>query len=61
MSYSKFLIPILFICFISYKNSNKASTKVNHDDFKTIHSDFKLTSIAIENGVYWMLTSVKRR
>ncbi len=24
---------------------------INHDDFKTIHSDFKLTSKAIENGV----------
>lgn len=51
MKYSKFLIPILFICFMSCKHNNKAITKINHDNFKTIHSDFKLSSIAIENGV----------
>lgn len=26
-------------------------TKINHDDFETINSEFKLSSIAIENGV----------
>ncbi|MBU3024897.1 hypothetical protein Q4603_09290 [Zobellia galactanivorans] len=36
---------------MSCKNRDKAITKVNHDDFKTIHSDFKLTSVAIGNGV----------
>lgn len=51
MKHTKFLIPILFICFMSCKNNNKEITEVNHDDFKTIHSNFKLSSIAIENGV----------
>ena len=51
MTYSKFLIPLLFIGLMSCKNNNKAITEINHDDFKTIHSNFKLTSIAIENGV----------
>jgi hypothetical protein len=36
---------------MSCKHNNKAITKINHDNFKTIHSDFKLSSIAIENGV----------
>ena len=44
------LVLLLFICFISCKKNNGETTKVNHDDFKTIHSDFKLSSIAIENG-----------
>lgn len=26
-------------------------TKINHDDFETIHSNFKLSSIAIEHGI----------
>ncbi|WP_282179917.1 YbhB/YbcL family Raf kinase inhibitor-like protein [Maribacter stanieri] len=51
MKYSKFIVPILFVCLLSCKNNKKATTEVNHDDFKTIHSDFKLTSIAIKNGV----------
>ncbi|MGJ8685769.1 MAG: YbhB/YbcL family Raf kinase inhibitor-like protein [Nonlabens sp.] len=51
MKYSKFIVLILFIGLMSCKNNKKATTEVNHDDFKTIHSDFKLTSIAIENGV----------
>ena len=51
MKYSKFIVPFLFVCLLSCKNSNKEITEVNHDDFKTIHSDFKLTSIAIKNGV----------
>ena len=51
MKYSKFIVPFLFICLLSCKNSNREITEVNHDDFKTIHSDFKLTSIAIKNGV----------
>lgn len=51
MKYSKFIVPFLFICLLSCKNSNREITEVNHDDFKTIHSDFKLTSIAIKNGI----------
>ncbi|QWX85205.1 YbhB/YbcL family Raf kinase inhibitor-like protein [Cellulophaga sp. HaHaR_3_176] len=51
MKYSKFIVPILFIGLMSCKNNKKATTEVNHDDFKTIYSNFKLTSIAIENGV----------
>ena len=51
MKYSKFIVPFLFVCLLSCKNSNREITEVNHDDFKTIHSDFKLTSIAIKNGV----------
>lgn len=51
MKYSKFIVPILFIGLMSCKNNKKATTEVNHDNFKTIHSDFKLTSIAIEDGV----------
>ncbi|HDZ06041.1 hypothetical protein LCGC14_0129920 [marine sediment metagenome] len=51
MKYSKFIVPVLFIGLMSCKNNKKATTEVNHDDFKTIHSNFKLTSIAIENGV----------
>ncbi|WP_027067056.1 YbhB/YbcL family Raf kinase inhibitor-like protein [Maribacter sp. Hel_I_7] len=51
MKYSKFIVPFLFICLLSCKNSNREITELNHDDFKTIHSDFKLTSIAIKNGV----------
>jgi len=51
MKYSKFIIPFLFIGLMSCKNNKKATTNVNHDDFKTIHSNFKLKSIAIENGV----------
>tara|TARA_R110002153_G_scaffold43586_1_gene123300 strand:+ start:2018 stop:2617 length:600 start_codon:yes stop_codon:yes gene_type:complete len=51
MKYSKFIVLFLFICLLSCKNSNREITEVNHYDFKTIHSDFKLTSIAIKNGV----------
>lgn len=51
MKYSKFIVLILFIGLMSCKNNKKATTEVNHDDFKTIHSDFKLSSIAIEDGV----------
>lgn len=54
----KFLLLLLFISAFSCKNekahvkSNKANlTKINHDDFETIHSNFKISSIAIENGV----------
>lgn len=46
-----FLFPLLVVCFFSCKNNKSAFTKVNHDDFKTIHADFKLSSIAIEDGV----------
>ncbi|CAM4372650.1 YbhB/YbcL family Raf kinase inhibitor-like protein [Zobellia nedashkovskayae] len=51
MKYSKFIVLILFIGLMSCKNNKKATTEVNHDDFKTVHSDFKLSSIAIEDGV----------
>ena len=51
MKHSVFVFSFLFICLLSCKNNKKATTEVNHDDFKTIHSDFKLTSIAIKNGV----------
>ncbi|QXP58864.1 YbhB/YbcL family Raf kinase inhibitor-like protein [Olleya sp. HaHaR_3_96] len=51
MKYSKLIIPIFFISLMSCNNNKKATTNVNHDDFKTIHSNFKLKSIAIENGV----------
>ena len=51
MKHSKFLMLLLVICVMSCKKNDKELTKVNHDDFKTIHSNFKLTSIAIENGV----------
>lgn len=51
MKYSKFIVPILFIGLMSCKNNKKATTEVNYDNFKTIHSDFKLTSIAMDNGV----------
>lgn len=51
MTYSKIIILCSAIGFISCKNNNQNITQVNHDDFKTIHSNFKLTSTAIENGV----------
>lgn len=47
----KFLFPLVLICFISCKKNKANSTKVNHDDFKTIHADFKLSSSAIAQGV----------
>lgn len=47
----KFLFPLVLICFISCKKNKANSTKVNHDDFKTIHADFKLSSRAIAHGV----------
>ena len=51
MKYSKLIIPILFIGLMSCNSNKKATTKVNHDDFKTINSNFKLTSIAVKDGV----------
>ena len=47
----KLLLPLVLICFISCKKNKANATKVNHDDFKTIHANFKLSSNAIENGV----------
>ena len=47
----KLLLPLVLICFISCKKNKVNTTKVNHDNFKTIHANFKLSSIAIENGV----------
>jgi phosphatidylethanolamine-binding protein (PEBP) family uncharacterized protein len=46
----KYLFMLVLLCFISCKKNRIISTKVNHDDFKTIHADFKLSSIAIANG-----------
>ena len=51
MKHSKFIVLMLFAGLMSCKNNNREITKVNHDDFKTIHSNFKIKSIAIENGV----------
>ena len=51
MKYTVYLLFLFFIYFTSCKNNNRNTTKVNHDDFKTINSDFKLNSSAIENGV----------
>ena len=47
----KLLLPLVLICFISCQKNKVNTTKVNHDNFKTIHANFKLSSIAIENGV----------
>ena len=47
----KFLLPILIILVLSCKNNKTDVTTVNHDDFKTIHPDFILSSAAIEKGV----------
>ena len=45
------IVTLLILTVFSCKNHRTGLTKVNHDDFKTIHPDFKLTSRAIENGV----------
>lgn len=50
MKKSKLLILIFVVSFISCKKNKGETTKVNHDDFKTINSNFKLSSIAIKNG-----------
>ena len=47
----KFLSSLLIIFIISCKNNKADFLKVNHDDFKTIHADFKLSSNAIAQGV----------
>ena len=51
MKHSIYLFMLLSICFISCKNNNSNTTKVNYDDFITLNSNFKLTSKAVENGV----------
>lgn len=51
MKHSVYVFTFLFSCFISCKNHTATTTEVNHDDFKTVHSDFTLTSSAIEDGV----------
>ena len=51
MKQAKILVFIFFLSFIACKNKNTVLTTVNHDDFKTIHPNFKLTSVAVENGV----------
>ena len=46
------LLPLLLVVFtFSCKNNKADFPKENYDDFKTINSDFKLSSIAIEDGV----------
>jgi phosphatidylethanolamine-binding protein (PEBP) family uncharacterized protein len=45
------LLPLLVVFTFSCKNNKADITKVNHDDFKTINSDFKLSSIAVKDGV----------
>lgn len=45
------LLPLLVVFTLSC-NKNKADLpKENFDDFKTINSDFKLTSVAVKDGV----------
>lgn len=39
------------MCFFSCKENRTERTRVNHDNFKTIHSDFQLFSPAVEKGV----------
>ncbi|MFD2914074.1 YbhB/YbcL family Raf kinase inhibitor-like protein [Psychroserpens luteus] len=51
MKHSIYLFTLLSICFISCKNNNSNATKVNHDDFITLNSNFKLTSKAVADGV----------
>ena len=51
MKHSIYLFTLLSICFISCKNNNSNNTKVNHDDFITLNSNFKLTSKAVADGV----------
>ncbi|NRR92837.1 hypothetical protein HSX10_14785 [Winogradskyella undariae] len=51
MKYSKLIVLMLFMGVISCEHHKKATTKVNHDDFKTVNANFKLTSKAVANGV----------
>ena len=51
MKQAKILVFIFFLSFIACKNKSTVLTTVNHDDFKTIHPNFKLTSAAVENGL----------
>ena len=51
MKQTLYIFTLFFICFMSCKNKIINTTEVNHDDFKTIHSNFILTSKAVENGV----------
>ncbi len=51
MKHAKILVFIFFLSFIACKNKTTELTTVNHDDFKTINPNFKLTSVAVENGV----------
>jgi len=47
----KFIFPLLILCVFSCKNNKTDATTVSHDDFKTIHPNFTLSSSAIEHGV----------
>ncbi len=51
MSIIKLLFPLLVTFVFSCKSNRTEATKVNHDDFKTIHTNFTLSSSAIEDGV----------
>jgi hypothetical protein len=46
-----FLLSLLAACTFSCTNKKTAFSTINHDDFKTIHTDFKLSSKAIEDGI----------
>jgi len=45
------ILPFLIVSVLSCQNSKTDLTTVNHDNFKTIHPNFKITSSAVENGV----------
>ncbi|MEZ7498110.1 YbhB/YbcL family Raf kinase inhibitor-like protein [Flavobacterium sp. Arc3] len=47
----KFIVPLLILSVFSCKNNRTDLTKVNHDDFKTIHPNFTLSSSAVDHGI----------
>lgn len=51
MKIVQLLLPLLAVCVFSCGNREADVQQVNHDDFKTIHAGFKLSSIAVEDGV----------
>lgn len=51
MKIIKLILPLLILCFFSCKNNRTEATKVNHDNFKTIHPNFTLSSSAVEHRV----------
>jgi len=50
MKYSKLVLLLWMVSFSACKKHKADTTQVNHDDFKTINSNFKLSSKAIKNG-----------